>query len=125
MVVLDSNIIIDHLRVYPAKSKLREIEEKVPVSSLAVSVISIQELYAGKSTLEIDKREILIEVINRLKVFPYTFEVGKLAGEITRDLARPLGFPDAAIAATTILNKAKLFTLNRKDFKGIKGLKLV
>lgn len=34
-------------------------------------------------------------------------------------------FADAAIAATAIINKAKLATLNKKDFQRIKELELV
>lgn len=125
MVVLDSNIVIDHLRQYPKKSKLREIEEKTSVGSLAISVISVQELYEGKSTLDKAKEEILVEVISNLKILAFTFETAKLAGIIARDLDYPIDFADAAIAATAILNKAALLTLNKKDFTGIKKLKLI
>lgn len=125
MVVLDSNIVIDHLRLYPKKSKLREIEEKISTGSLAISVITVQELYEGKSTLDKAREEVLLEVINNLKILPYTFETAKLAGVIARDLDYPIDFADTALAATAILNKASLFTLNKKDFKGIKGLKLI
>ncbi len=125
MVVLDSNIVIDHLRQYPKKSKLRWLEEKASTGSLAISVISVQELYEGKSTLDKTREEILIEVISNLKILPYTFETAKLAGVIARDLDYPIDLADAAIAATAILNKASLFTLNKKDFRGIKGLKLI
>ena len=125
MVVLDSNIVIDHLRQYPKKSKLREIEEKTLAGSLAISIITVQELYEGKSTLDEAREEILVEVISNLKILPYTFETAKLAGVIARDLDYPIDFADAAIAATAILNKAPLLTLNKKDFKGIKGLKLI
>lgn len=125
MVVLDSNIIIDHLRQYPKKSKLREIEEKLPAASLAISIITVQELYEGKSTREMRREKTLLEVIDSLKILPYTNEIAKVAGQLARDLDRKIEFPDAAIAATTILNKAKLFTLNKKDFWGVKGLKLI
>ena len=125
MVVLDTNIVIDHLRQYPKKSKLREIEEKTSSGSLAISVITVQELYEGKSTLDKTRGEILVEVISNLKILPYTFETAKLAGAIAWDLDYSIDFADVAIAATSILNKASFFTLNKKDFKEIKGLKLI
>lgn len=125
MVVLDTNIIIDHLRQPSEKSKLRQIEEKIPVKNLAISIIKVQELYEGKSTLNETQERTLLETVNPLKVLSYTYEVAKLAGELARDLGRKIEFTDAAIAATAILNKAKLLTLNKKDFQGIKNLKLV
>lgn len=125
MVILDTNIIIDHLRQPFKKSKLRQLEEKISVKDLAISIITIQELYEGKSTLDEIQERTLLETINPLKVLPYTYEVAQIAGELVRDLGRRVEFPDAAIAATAILNKASLFTLNKKDFKGIKNLELI
>lgn len=125
MVILDTNIIIDHLRRPFEKSKLRQIEEKIPLKDLAISIITVQELYEGKSTRDEVQERTLLETINPLAVLPYTYEVAQIAGKLARDLSRRTEFPDAAIAATTILNKASLFTLNKKDFKGVKKLKLI
>jgi len=125
MVILDTNIIIDHLRRPFEKSELRQIEAKIPIKDLAISIISVQELYQGKSTRDEVHKRTLSETINPLNTLPYTDEVAQIAGELARDLDRKIEFPDAAIAATAILNKAKLLTLNKKDFQGIKGLKLI
>lgn len=89
---------------------------------MAISVISIQELYEGKSTREKDKEEHLLATIAPLKILPYNYEVAQLAGEIARDLDYPIELADAAIAATAIVNGALLFTLNKRHFKGIKDL---
>lgn len=125
MVILDTNVIIDHLRQLSTKSRLRLLEEKVSPGSLGLSVITIQELYEGKSTREHSIQEILIEVVNSFKILPYTYEIAQLSGEMLRDENSQMGFADAAIAATAILNKASLFTLNKKDFQNIKNLELV
>ncbi len=125
MVILDTNIIIDHLRQPSEKSRLRELEEKIPIRDLAISIITIQELYEGKSTIDKMHEKNLLETINPFKILLYTQEVSKMAGELARDSDRKIEFADAAMAATAILNKAKLFTLNKKDFQGIKGLKLI
>jgi predicted nucleic acid-binding protein len=55
---------------------------------------------------------------------PYTYETAKLAGEIARDLERPIELADAAIAATTIINRGELLTINKKDFAAIPLLQL-
>lgn len=126
MVILDTNILIDHLRQFKEKTTLlTQAIEKFHTEGLAISIISIQELYEGKSTREQIKERELVDIISLFNIFPYNFEVAKLAGEIARDNLNPIGFPDAAIAATAIINEAKLFTLNKKDFLAIKNLNLV
>lgn len=126
MVVLDTNIIIDHLRQSPRqqKSALDEVIQKTSLTNLALSIISLQEIFTGTSTRKKEIEDGILKVISVFKILPYTDPVAKLAGQLERDLGRPIEFPDAAIAATAILNKASLFTLNKKDFQGIKGLKL-
>lgn len=126
MVILDTNIIIDHLR-QPKKKKslLVKLAAQKPKEILGLSMISIQELYEGRSTKNKIKEQFLLATIAPLKIFPYTYEVAKLAGEIARDLSRSIELADATIAATAIINEAQLFTLNKKDFQKIKDLKLI
>lgn len=126
MVILDTSILIDFLRrPEDINSPLKEFISLHPQEKSAISVLTVQELYSGKSSRELTKEQLFLEIIGRIEILPYTYEIAKLAGEIVRDLGKALGFPDVAIAATAILNKASLFTLNKKDFKGIKGLKLI
>ena len=126
MVILDTNIIIDHLRLPKSKlSQLIKIVEQKPKESLAISVLSIQELYEGKSTRSKTKEQFLLATIAPLKILPYTFEVAQLAGRIARDLKRPIELVDAAIAATAVFNGISLLTLNQKDFRGIKDLRFI
>lgn len=123
MVILDTNIIIDHLRRSVARgSVLAKLAQDRPQEALAISVISIQELYEGQSTLEEKREKDLLSTVSPLRMLSYTFEVAKLAGEIARDHRTPIDLADAAIAATTILNNGELLTLNKKDFQGIKDL---
>ena len=67
----------------------------------------------------------MLATISPLAILPYTFETAQLAGELSRDLNRPMTIADAAIAATVLLNGASLATLNSKDFVNIEGLELV
>lgn len=124
MVILDTNIIIDHLRLQKKgqDSKLMEIARLKSKEVLAISMISIQELYEGQSTKDEKMEQYLLATISPLKILPYTYEVAQLAGEIARDLGFSIELADAAIAATTILNGGVLLTLNKKDFLGIKNL---
>ncbi|OGG19644.1 hypothetical protein A2721_00825 [Candidatus Gottesmanbacteria bacterium RIFCSPHIGHO2_01_FULL_47_48] len=67
----------------------------------------------------------LLATLRGVRLVPYNIEVAQVAGKLARDLGRPIDFPDAAIAATAIANGARLATLNKKDFVGIKDLELL
>ena len=124
MVVIDTSVLIDHIR-QKGKNSIFDRFAKDSQDKFAISLLSVQELYEGKSTRHEEIESEIISLINSLEVLSYEFENAKLAGEIARDLGRSIDLADAAIAATAILNKAKLLTFNKKDFKGIKGLKLI
>lgn len=121
MVIIDTNIIIDYLR-QPAKvdTDFEKILSKTSKSELSISIISVQELFAGRSSKK--DEETIMTLILPLKIFPYSFEVAKKAGEIIRNNKNMLSFADAAIAGTALINNAQLLTLNKKDFQGIEGL---
>lgn len=127
MVVLDTNIIIDHLRQenWGQPTRLMQIAEKWSQSQLAVSVISIQELYEEKSMNQFRNEQQVLAILSSLKILPYTMEVAQRAGQIARDLPDVIGFADVAIAATCLVNRAQLATLNQKHFQLISGLDIV
>lgn len=126
MVVIDTNIIIDHLRLPPgSETHFLKILKLRPDDKFCISVISVQELYQGKTSLETPRENDILKTLDKLNILPYDFKTAKFAGGITRDSKRPIGLADAAIAATAITNKAPLATLNKKDFQGIPDLEFV
>lgn len=126
MVILDTNIIIEHLRIAGSKeSHLVSLVKNKSKEVLALSVISIHELYEGKSTMENEKEKDLLSVVSPLRILPYTYEIAKQAGIIARDIKRPIELADAAIAATAITNGIVLYTLDKSDFSGIDSLELL
>lgn len=125
MVILDTSVIVDHLRQPTKGDTVLSQFCKRYSESAAISVISVQELYRGKSTKETDAEQYLLQTLSQFDILPYTHEIAKKAGEITRDSKELIEFGDAAIAAAAILNQAKLFTLNSKHFQGIKDLELL
>lgn len=124
MVVLDTSIIIDHLRRPPKESILIGLFEKHADQVICISVISVQELYEGKSTTDTVKENQLLSTLSLMEILPYDYEIAKLAGKIARDSKNPIELADAAIAATAIINNADLYTLNQKHFQTIPDLKL-
>ena len=125
MVILDTNIIIDHLRQKDkSTSWLRKLTEKVGAEKLGISMATIQELYVGKSVFDPQNEQMMLQTISSFEVESYSYEIAKMAGELVRNLNGQLQFADAAIAATAIVNGASLFTLNTKDFLEIKNLEI-
>lgn len=124
-VVVDTSVIIDHLRqVKKPKTLLKTtLEDKHTVFIISSNVI--QELFAGQSSKAVESKDKIRKVLQPFHVMDVTPEIAELAGQIMRDTKLSIRFADAAIAATTIINNAKLATLNKKDFQGIKNLELV
>ena len=125
MVVLDTSIIIDHLRQKPETiTLLCKINRKEGRRNLFISVITIQELYEGKSTLSESKLKEMLSVIAPLEILEYNREIAEIAGTVARDSKTTIEFADVAIAATCVFNDSKLFTLNTNHFKDIPDLEL-
>ncbi|PIR60904.1 MAG: hypothetical protein COU67_00400 [Candidatus Pacebacteria bacterium CG10_big_fil_rev_8_21_14_0_10_44_54] len=126
MVVLDTNIIIDHLRLQEAaqQSELEYLTSKYPDAKLGLSVISIQELFEGKSTKNARKLAALYKIIKPLLVLECDTKIAKRAGELARDTSVAITFADAAIAATALEHNSQLATLNTKHFSHIAKLRL-
>lgn len=125
MVILDTNILIDALRRKNGKTVLEKILETISSDDLAISVISIQELYQGKSVVISEKEADMQALLAPLKILPYSYDVAKRAGEIVREKKYEITFADAAIAATAVINACPLATLDKKEFTGITGLELL
>jgi predicted nucleic acid-binding protein len=124
MVILDTSIIIDHIRRQDSPSIFTQLIKDIGKESLAISIITTQELYAGKSTRQTKQEEAVLTLINPLKILPYTYEIAKKAGEIQRDAPQTLETADAIIAATALLANYEVATLNLKDFLTIPSITL-
>lgn len=124
MVVLDTNIIIDHIRTFRTEESESYLQSLLK-EDLAISVITIQELYVGKSMDDEKNIRLVNKIIEPYTFLNYTPEIAMLAGAIGRNQYSKSYFADAAIAATCLKHDAKLATLNKKHFEGIGGLEFV
>lgn len=123
VIILDTNIIIDHLRLKGQNSIQYGLINNHLDDTFTISTISLQELFAGTSTRNQAPLTLLNQTIAELDILSYTPDIAEFAGQIMRD--HHLTFADAAIAATAIHYGAGLATLNAKDFKGILNLQLL
>lgn len=117
-VVLDTSILVDHLRAYPEASRyLLDLEERP-----ACSEISRIEVLQGLRSAERRAAEQLFSLVHWVAVDD---SIARRAGELGRRWRRShfgIGVADLAIAATAEHLDAALATRNVKHFPMFEGL---
>ena len=121
MILCDTNILIEF---YKGRADVMEIFNAVGISNLAVSVVTVGELFYGAR----DKREPRnlrerISLLNQIPIDEYISNVYLSLLE-KYSLSHKLSIPDALIAATALYHSIPLYTLNVKDFRYISGLSI-
>lgn len=122
LVVIDSSIFVDYLRNY--RNSLTFFQS-IPLDkrkNILFSAISETELIAGKSCDDKNIRTVILGMLNSFTKVEISNHIALRAGDLCRVYG--VNLPDSIIAATAILNKAKLLTKNIKDFKKIKELEV-
>lgn len=118
--LLDTSIIIDFLRRKDKENSLLFSFSQKDLR-LSISIITHTELYAGKSVWEKeDALEELEKLFSGLHLLPLQEEISVKAGELKAKYG--VSLLDAIIAATALIHKLDLATLNIKDFEKISGL---
>ena len=115
--VIDSDIFIDYLRSYPLSKRF--FEELEP-GKVLFSAVTEAELLSGKDCNDETSMNETLRLLNAYTKIEVTNEIAKKAGELRRVFG--IQMQDALIAATAMLNNAKLATRNVRDFQRIKGL---
>ncbi len=121
MILLDTNILIE---MYKGNEVIIHRIKVIGQNNIAISDVTSAELLFGARNK--DELKILKKDIEKLTTVSISTNISKLAVNLVEkySLSHKLSLPDALIAATAIQNDIHLFTLNIKDFKFIKGLKL-
>jgi len=118
MMLIDTNIFVDHLRNYkPAVHFCESIAER---DDIIFSAITETEFLIGKVNDDAMKREKLLHFLNRWNKKVVDNPISLLAGDMGRKYG--LAVPDAIIAATALINNAELMTKNTRDFRKVKEL---
>jgi hypothetical protein len=118
-VVLDSDILIDHLRGFkPAK----DIMIKVGKREIAAFVSSITEaeLLSGAECRDLRKRNLVVGTIKLFTKVPVDNKISQKAGEFRRRYGVPL--LDGIVGATAFYKKAELWTRNVEHFRKIREI---
>ncbi len=120
-ILLDTSAVIDFLR---RPDKENSLFYKLADEELTISIITHSELYAGKSIWEKKEvRKTVEQTLSGLNIIALTPDISQKAGYIKARNQR-VSLIDAIIAATALVHKLELVTLNIKDFQEIKGLTL-
>lgn len=107
--LIDTDVFVDHLR------GAKELEPKS--HRVHYSVVTRAELFAGDAATEIVS--LLLAPFREIDI---GHEIAERAGRLRRESG--IRLPDALIAATAVEHKLNLFTRNRLDFEGVRGLRI-
>ncbi len=112
--VIDTNIIIDYLR--GKEQAISFFKDLDPSTDLLISTITVAELYAGVKNQE--EEQLLHAFLQDFKVIALDQTIAQKGGLIKNKYnpSHGIGIADAVIAATALVQKAKLLTLNVKHF---------
>ena len=117
--LIDTNIIIDHLRGdEEATSFLQKIEENS--IQACISVITEYELLSSSKLSQTEEKKIREFIFNLLPSLTVTSQTVSIAASFHRKYN--IGLADAIIAATAYSAHATLITRNTKHFKSIKEI---
>ena len=118
-ILIDTDVMVNFLRGHPKAVAFIKSYSGI----IVLSTIVVAELYAGvKGDYEL---AILDNFIAFCRVIPVTHEIARTGGIHKRDYAKShdIGLADAIVAATAIVEKADLKTLNTKHYPMIKNLR--
>lgn len=122
MILLDSDILIEHLR---GRETARDwlLETRRAHGPLAISVVSLTEIAGGMRSPE--RREVM-RLLGSMQRFEVTEQVAWRAAGLMREYRRShsgIGLGDYLIAATALTEGLELATLNIRHYPMISGLK--
>lgn len=119
--LLDTSVIIEALRVHKLDAlRFLNITYK---GKLNISSITIAELFSGASAQDKEVEAFLRLVVGSINVIDASSELMITAGKLR--YFNKIAIADAIIAAAAIENGLVTVTHNKKDFRKIKGLKII
>jgi hypothetical protein len=116
--LIDTDVLIDHLRELPAAVDFIEGQPE----DFFISAVSVGELFAG--VREGKERDILEVFLQGFEIIPVDLAIARQGGLFCHDFRKShgVGLADARIAATAAARQLPLVTLNRKHFPMLKNL---
>lgn len=118
--LIDTNVISGYFSELFSKNSLDFLDI---VTNLIpnISVITEIEILSWKTSTDVE--DVVRDFVSDGIVFGITPEIVEISVNIRR--RKNIKTPDAIIAATAVANNFTLITSNEKDFRNIKGLKII
>lgn len=121
VVLCDTNILIDFSKRDPDVVQALRV---IGTANIQVSAITAGEFIFGA----LNKTDLakILKALRIITVLPVDEAISEKGIALVTEyaLSHTLAVPDALIAATALVHDLPLYTLNRKDFRFIEGLKL-
>ena len=122
--VVDTSVFIEYLR---SKKKEQTIFQRLSnQSEIFISAVTLFELLIGAPSNE--KWAEIKKLTEDIPVLGLTEEIAEQSAKIYHELKKSnklIEYRDIFIAATALANDLPILTLNRKDFRRIKNLKVL
>jgi tRNA(fMet)-specific endonuclease VapC len=125
--LLDTCVISDFIKGEPGtQTRLKQ----TPATKIAVSTITVMELYYGLSLnpQRAQKIESTIDILlSSVTVLPFTANEAKQSARIRSALkskGQPIGPYDVLLAATALQQQLIMVTANSREFKRVSGLQI-
>lgn len=123
-VIVDTSVIIDHLRGTSPDLQILETLRLEGKIELLVSHMTIIELFAGQDASKKTVRDLYEELLSGVEVVGLTIASAKKAGELIRIYPQIPDPTDFLIAAIALEQSAQIATHNTKHFRQLPGIKL-
>lgn len=123
-VVVDTSVIIDHLRGASSDFETLEklsLDEKIDV---LIPHMVVTELFAGQAAQKRVVREVYDVLLQNTEVVGLTIDSAKYAGELMRRFPQVPDPFDFLIAAIALEHDASIATHNQKHFRQLPKIKL-
>ena len=116
--LIDTDVIIDYLRSEQKAIEFLESEGH----EMLISAITVAELYSGIRNQQ--EKRIIDEFIKAFDFININKEIAEKGGLIRNEFGKNfgIGLADSIIAATSIITKSKIITLNFKHFQMFENL---
>ena len=120
--LLDTSVLIDHLRGYPPATDFLETVFRSQ-SSAMISTVTEMELFTGQSIRNEENRHAVGKLLTLFTIIPVNSSIARRAGILLQNYRHQGLTPiDAIIAGTAQEHEASLITRNIKHFRMVESI---
>lgn len=119
MILIDTGVFFDY---FEKDEVICQELDDIGFENILISSVSVAEVYFGMRSKEARK---IKELIKKFNIYHLDKEVSiRFLELMLAHIDKRIAIPDALIASIALSANVKLYTLNRKDFNYIEGIKL-